>query len=54
MNQDICGEENSSLTSQLRKMGKQVYCVKKGLIEYESVRQIYLDQVEGLVQSFNL
>ena len=54
MNQDICGEENSSLTSQLRKMGKQVYCVKRGLIEYESVRQIYLDQVEGLVQSFNL
>ena len=54
LNQDICGEEDSSLASQLRRAGKQVSCVKKGLIEYEAVRQIYLDQVEGLVQSFNL
>lgn len=54
LNQDICGEEDSSLASQLRRAGKQVSCVKKGLIEYEAVRQIYLDQVEELVQSFNL
>ena len=54
MNQDICGEEDVSLISQLRRAGIQVSCVKKGLIEYKAVRQIFLDQVEELVQSFNL
>ena len=52
--QDVCGEGEESVVSRLRASGKEVCCVEKGLMEYESIRRIYLEQLEELVQNFNL
>lgn len=52
--QDVCGEGENSVVSRLRTAGFDVCCVKTGLIEYQSIRRIYLDQLEELVRSFVL
>lgn len=52
--QDICGEGKESVVSRLRAGGREVCFIEKGLVEYESIRRIYLEQLEELVQSFNL
>ncbi len=52
--QDVCGEGEKSVASRLRASSREVCCVEKGLVEYESIRRIYLEQLEELVQNFNL
>ncbi len=52
--QDVCGEGERSVASRLRTSGRDVCCVEKGLLEYEAIRRIYWEQLEELVQNFDL
>lgn len=46
---DICGEEEGSWYTELKKEGYEVEGVKKGLGEYEGLRQIFVDHVQEAI-----
>lgn len=46
---DVCGDERHSVAARLRGAGNEVRCIEKGLMEYEAIRQIYLDQLRELI-----
>lgn len=46
---DVCGEEAQSIASKFRAVGAEVECIEKGLLEYGSIRRIYLDQLRELI-----
>lgn len=43
---DICGEEEGSWATEFKKEGYSVECLKKGLGEYEGIRELFAEHVQ--------